>query len=568
MIRCGLTAWFRCLAIFAGCIGLTAPAAAKPLSTSSSITGIWTAGPAKMAFVRDTDGQLYVFDETPSYPNWYGLTFAATPANISDRAVPVVVNTPTGWQTHVFFPTGTGADRKIVHAFKHYDANGGFYWDDATSPLPAFPGVTMGLGFGATSNVYRRGDALEPQGTSPQMAVYFVDGGGGLWQAMYSSGVWAGFWASLSVAGSFDLLVGKEIEVSNEFNNGVFLTSVWAVGNGHTLVENHGAFAGDRFSRTWSNYAFDDGHFHPLDPAVKPVAVTWYDRLGQRNPSFVHTRVMVERTYGSGVEAFYRGAFGGSSAWDDLGLLTSFPVSAGAYVGDCGGCPSPPQESLVMAFDDQAQGLAYLAKDNTNVNPPPTWTAVPPLPSNASSNHPFTRVDLGPGSGTVFAINSEGHLFELDPSTRIWADRGYPGMGRYVPVAVSQSSRILPDAGGPELANDGNADGIWDHHSVTHTGYEYQPWWKADLGQVRTVDFVDVYNRTDCCAYRLTNFNVSVSTNGVDWTTFNVPGQGATPTSVPIHASARYVRVQLVGSDYLSLAEVSIWSASAPPATI
>jgi F5/8 type C domain len=117
-----------------------------------------------------------------------------------------------------------------------------------------------------------------------------------------------------------------------------------------------------------------------------------------------------------------------------------------------------------------------------------------------------------------------------------------------------------PFGGSADRAIDSNTSGNWYDNSVTHTDYEFQPWWQVDLGATSFVSTVDVYNRTDCCGDRLTNFNVMVSQDGANWTTFNYPGQGGSPTTVTINTSARYVRIQLVGSNYLSLAEVKVWT--------
>jgi hypothetical protein len=125
-------------------------------------------------------------------------------------------------------------------------------------------------------------------------------------------------------------------------------------------------------------------------------------------------------------------------------------------------------------------------------------------------------------------------------------------------VVASQSSDL--GGGVASRASDGNIDGNWDHHSVTHTALQTSPWWRGDLGTVRFVAGIDVYNRTDCCADRLSNFNVAISQNGFSWTMVaNIPGQAGSPTSIPINMNARYVRIRLLGTNYLSLAEVNIW---------
>jgi hypothetical protein len=182
-------------------------------------------------------------------------------------------------------------------------------------------------------------------------------------------------------------------------------------------------------------------------------------------------------------------------------------------------------------------------------------------PDRYSSSHWLSSsgFDLSGGFSQV-AVTSPGpnriHQVVVGADGAVWhAKTPYT---RLVPVGVSQSTTVV--GGVPERAVDGNIDGNWVHNSVTHTDFEFQPWWTADFGGSVDVSFVDVYNRTDCCADRLTNFNVSISQDGTNWTSFNTPGQGGSPTSVWINAPARYVKVQLVGTNNLSLAEVSVWA--------
>jgi hypothetical protein len=121
---------------------------------------------------------------------------------------------------------------------------------------------------------------------------------------------------------------------------------------------------------------------------------------------------------------------------------------------------------------------------------------------------------------------------------------------------VSQSSTVSGLAA--QRAYDGNTNGISHQGSVTATAREAQPWWEADLGEMTWIRSVEVYGRTDCCTDRLTNFNVSVSSNKGDWKTVNVPGPAANPTVVNFTGLNRYVRIQLVGTNQLELAEVHI----------
>jgi len=122
-----------------------------------------------------------------------------------------------------------------------------------------------------------------------------------------------------------------------------------------------------------------------------------------------------------------------------------------------------------------------------------------------------------------------------------------------------------------DKAIDGNTDGFYWNGSVTHTNYEVNPWWQVDLNNSRQINTIQVWNRTDCCSERLSNFYLFVSDTPFQstdlTTTINQPGvssyytagQGGTPTTFTINRTGRYVRIQLAGTDYLSLAEVQFW---------
>jgi hypothetical protein len=121
-------------------------------------------------------------------------------------------------------------------------------------------------------------------------------------------------------------------------------------------------------------------------------------------------------------------------------------------------------------------------------------------------------------------------------------------------------------------AVDGNTDGKFLNNSVTVTNFEANPWWQVDLGSTSTVNSILIWNRTDCCGDRLSDYWVFASNT--------VFAAGDTPTSLQARAGtwgshqtlapspsttilvgavqARYVRVQLTGTNYLSLSEVQV----------
>jgi F5/8 type C domain len=124
---------------------------------------------------------------------------------------------------------------------------------------------------------------------------------------------------------------------------------------------------------------------------------------------------------------------------------------------------------------------------------------------------------------------------------------------------VAQSSTA--SGGAPSRAVDGNTDGTYNHNSVTHTNFDAQAWWQVDLEMVSDIGEVIIYNRTDCCSDRLSNFDIKLSNDGVNWQiAASFSGVAPARSSHSIQAWGRYVRVQLRGTNNLSLAEVQVKS--------
>jgi site-specific DNA-adenine methylase len=131
---------------------------------------------------------------------------------------------------------------------------------------------------------------------------------------------------------------------------------------------------------------------------------------------------------------------------------------------------------------------------------------------------------------------------------------------------ATQSSTFLYHSINPVAgyAVNGNTDGYFLNKSTTHTNYEQGAWWQVDLGSKKDIKQIIIYNRTDCCAARLSNYQVSIS-NKADFSTHTYQQDfhvAPNPRKIiQLDASGkqgRYVRIQLLDSDYLSLAEVQV----------
>ncbi len=123
----------------------------------------------------------------------------------------------------------------------------------------------------------------------------------------------------------------------------------------------------------------------------------------------------------------------------------------------------------------------------------------------------------------------------------------------------------------PETDAAGGCDGVKDGKWGFHTENQEGPWWQVDLGGVKPLDRVVLWNRCDAAA-RNDNIIVQVSEDGSNWRdayTHNGPTfYGKTdgrPLSVPLAGcSARYVRLTLRAQSWLHLDEVEVFGAADP----
>lgn len=135
---------------------------------------------------------------------------------------------------------------------------------------------------------------------------------------------------------------------------------------------------------------------------------------------------------------------------------------------------------------------------------------------------------------------------------------------------ASQSSTGF--GGVASRAIDGNTDGdFFNAQSTQHNATAIaQNWWQVDLGEVKFIDTINTWNRTDCCSDRTNLFHVFVSDTPFTGNTiadsqaqagvsdFFTNGVMGTPTSININRTGRYVRVQLASVNHLHMAEVEV----------
>jgi uncharacterized protein YcfJ len=123
---------------------------------------------------------------------------------------------------------------------------------------------------------------------------------------------------------------------------------------------------------------------------------------------------------------------------------------------------------------------------------------------------------------------------------------------------ASQSSTGVD--GVASRAVDGNINGEYAGNSVTHTNAEEKAYWQVDLQSNHMIHKIEIYNRKEA-ANRLINFDVFVldENQKVVWSYYRNEYPNPSMTlDIANGVKGRFVKVQLRGKNYLSLAEVKV----------
>ncbi len=153
-------------------------------------------------------------------------------------------------------------------------------------------------------------------------------------------------------------------------------------------------------------------------------------------------------------------------------------------------------------------------------------------------------------------------------------DDSEPSGGGSVNLALGKSARQSSTGYGgfASRAVDGDTNGVFSGASITHTAPDDpRPWWQVDLEGTFVLERIVLWNRTDCCSERLSNFRVSVLDEGEEavWAGDHFIDRDFPETQdyeimLPGGTSGRFVLIEKLGPDregdiILSLAEVEVF---------
>ncbi len=233
-----------------------------------------------------------------------------------------------------------------------------------------------------------------------------------------------------------------------------------------------------------------------------------------------------------------------------------------------------PAAVALKPVEVKASVTGTLAAGDLRLTAPDGWTVSPTtlaVPA-VKPGKPFTGVftvtpTMASGEGDFTLIASH--------TSRDGTVTGRAGTGLWrVNLARGKPATQSTTAHNAEASRavDGNTSGSWGDNSVTHTAEpSTEAWWQVDLGQSEALSQLALYNRTDCCSDRLSNYWVLTSESPITALGLeearNTPGVTAlrqtaaagSPSLVDLDTTARYVRIQLESqSNPLSIAEVKL----------
>lgn len=94
------------------------------------------------------------------------------------------------------------------------------------------------------------------------------------------------------------------------------------------------------------------------------------------------------------------------------------------------------------------------------------------------------------------------------------------GSGTELQTSATARQSSTHEGGEAKKAIDGNAEQDFNKGSVSHTSEQKDPWFVIDLGGVKDISTIKVFNRGDCCGDRLKDATIEIIDAGlhVVWT--------------------------------------------------
>jgi glucose/arabinose dehydrogenase len=130
-----------------------------------------------------------------------------------------------------------------------------------------------------------------------------------------------------------------------------------------------------------------------------------------------------------------------------------------------------------------------------------------------------------------------------------------------VALTGTASQSDTAHGGAASRAIDGNTSGVWSDGSITHTSGAVGDLWQVELDADYDVSSLNIYNRTNCCSARLSDYTVTVLdvNENILWTSTQT-SQAGSPTTLAVSgaSNARIVRITQNLDEPLSLAEVEV----------
>ncbi|WP_181902246.1 discoidin domain-containing protein [Thalassotalea euphylliae] len=165
--------------------------------------------------------------------------------------------------------------------------------------------------------------------------------------------------------------------------------------------------------------------------------------------------------------------------------------------------------------------------------------------------------------------------FTVDALNTVALEQYQPPRPKGENVALNKQATLssVRFNGVAERAIDGRTNSTWN--DITHTEFQRNAWLEVDLGAVYNLTDINIWNRTDCCTARLSNFTVFISDSPFTSQDINITRnqRGVTSLSHPntvvvtstlkANRTGRYVRVQLEQVNALNIAELEIFGTPA-----